>query len=115
MACTWSLREGLLLELAGLRSGPEDAASVRRRSVEALAERFAGPNAHGRQVARLALALFDATAGELGMPPAAAELLEYAALLHDVGHLVHPGRHHRHPCYLLRNPQLLRFDPVEVE
>src|SRR3989441_287607 len=39
MACTWALREGLLLDLAGLRSGSGDAASVRRRSVEALAER----------------------------------------------------------------------------
>src|SRR5947199_309509 len=79
MACTWALREGLLLELAGLRSGPGDAASVRRRSVEALAERFAGPNAHGRQVARLALALFDATADELRLPPSAREPLGYAA------------------------------------
>src|SRR5438046_965746 len=78
MACTWALREGLLLELAGLRSGPGDAASVRRRSVEALAERFAGPNAHGRQVARLALALFAATADELRLPPSARGPLEYA-------------------------------------
>ena len=115
MACTWALREGLLLELAGLRSGPGDAASVRRRSVEALAERFAGPNAHGRQVARLALALFDATADELRLPPSAREPLEYAALLHDIGHAIDHGRHHRHSAYLIRTGELLGFEPLDIE
>jgi len=114
-ACTWALREGLLLDLAGLRSGPGDAASVRRRSVEALAERFAGPNAHGRQVARLALALFDATADELRLPPSAREPLEYAALLHDIGHAVDHGRHHRHSAYLIRTGELLGFEPLDIE
>src|SRR5581483_2799009 len=63
VACTWALREGLLLEVAragAARRGREGGA--RRRSVEALAARFAGENAHGRHVARLALQVFDATA-----------------------------------------------------
>ena len=59
------MREGLLLELAGVdESGGTVAA--RRRSVEALARRFNGANDHGKQVARLALALFDGTAEMLG-------------------------------------------------
>lgn len=115
VACTWALREGLLLELAGLRAGPTNAASVRRRSVEALAGRFAGPNAHGRQVARLALSLFDATAVELGLPDSSRELLEYAALLHDIGHAVDHGRHHHHSSYLIRTGELLGFEPVEID
>ena len=115
-ACTWALREGLLLDLARPHIEPaRSTARVRRGSVEALAQRFAGPNAHGRQVARLALALFDAAAVGLGLRPSAAELLEYAALLHDVGHVVDRGRHHRHSCYVVRNAELLGFDPVEVE
>jgi exopolyphosphatase/guanosine-5'-triphosphate,3'-diphosphate pyrophosphatase len=115
VACTWALREGLLLELGGLRTGPASVGTVRRRSVEALAARFSGPNAHGRQVARLALALFDGTAAELGLPPSARELLEYAALLHDIGHAVDHGRHHHHSCYLVRTGELLGFDPEEIE
>ncbi len=83
--------------------------------MEALAERFAGANAHGRQVARLALALFDVTAADLGLPAASSELLEYAALLHDIGHAIDHDRHHRHSCYLVRNAELLGFDPVEIE
>ena len=116
MACTWALREGLLLELARPRAARgRRAGGVRRRSVEALAARFAGRNAHGRQVARLAGALFDATAVSLDLPVSARELLEYAALLHDVGHAIDHGNHHRHSAYLIRSTELLGFEPIEIE
>lgn len=111
VACTWALREGLILDVARVGRAP----NARRRSVEALAARFAGANAHGRQVARIARELFDATARALQLPPAARETLEYAALLHDVGHAVEHDRHHRHSCYLVRSAELLGFDRLEIE
>jgi len=116
VACTWALREGVLLELAGI-DGRRGAVTTdaRRRSVEALAERFLGANVHGRQVAKLATTLFDATASALALPASARELLEYAALLHDIGHVVEHDRHHRQSCYLIRNAELLGFDPIEIE
>jgi exopolyphosphatase/guanosine-5'-triphosphate,3'-diphosphate pyrophosphatase len=114
MACTWALREGLLLGLARNTSG-RTATEARRRSVMVLAKRFCGSNEHGKQVARLALKLFDATALLLGMPPSARELLEYAALLHDVGHAIDHDRHNRHSYYLIKNAELLGFDPAEIE
>jgi len=116
VACTWALREGVLLDLAGI-AGPHGAGApdARRRSIEVLAERFMGANAHGKQVARLSTALFDATASALGLPARARELLEYAALLHDIGHVVEHDRHHRQSCYLIRNAELLGFDPIEIE
>jgi exopolyphosphatase/guanosine-5'-triphosphate,3'-diphosphate pyrophosphatase len=113
-ACGWALREGVLLELAGARRS-SGAADERRRSIEAIATRFAGANSHGRQVARLALRLFDGTADELGLPPQAREILEYAALLHDIGHAIDHDRHHRHTCYLIRNAEVLGFEPLEIE
>ncbi len=117
VACTWALREGVLLDLARLDAvKPQGPSAGRRRQVEALAARFADSGkVHGRQVARLALTLFDATATELGLPSHARELLEYAALLHDVGHAVDHDRHHRHSYYLIRNADLLGFDPLEIE
>src|SRR5439155_1218361 len=87
----------------------------RRRAVEALAGRFAGANPHGRHVARLALALFDGTAAALGLPARARELLHHAALLHDIGHAIDHNRHHHHSCYLIRNVELVAFDPLEIE
>jgi exopolyphosphatase/guanosine-5'-triphosphate,3'-diphosphate pyrophosphatase len=106
----------VLLDLARVERGPaRSAAAGRRRRVEALAARFGDANVHGRQVARLALALFDGAAPALGLPARARELLEYAALLHDVGHAVDHDRHHRHTYYLIRNADLLGFDSVELE
>src|SRR5262249_40099006 len=114
VACSWALREGLILSLMKTtsRTSAEDA---RRRSVKALATQFAGANEHGRQVAKLALRLFDATAPVLGLPKASRELLEYAALLHDIGHTIDHDRHNRHSYYLIKNAELFGFDPDEIE
>ena len=113
VACTWALREGLLLSLASATiRGGED---VRRLSVNALATRFVGVNKHGHQVAKLALKLFDATAPVLALPQSSRELLEYAALLHDIGHAIDHDRHNRHSYYLIKNAELFGFDPGEVE
>jgi exopolyphosphatase / guanosine-5'-triphosphate,3'-diphosphate pyrophosphatase len=113
-ACTWAMREGVLLGLArtAASNGSQDA---RRRSVKALAARFSGTDQHGRQVAKLALKLFDATARVLELPQNGRELLEYAALLHDVGHAIDHDRHNRHSYYLIKNAELLGFDPMEIE
>jgi exopolyphosphatase/guanosine-5'-triphosphate,3'-diphosphate pyrophosphatase len=113
--CGWALREGVLLELAGVNGGGAGTTAGRRRSVMALGRRYAGDNAHGRQVAWLATELFDATAGTLGLPAGGRELLEHAALLHDIGHAVDHDRHQRHSYYLIRNSELLGFDPDEIE
>ena len=113
-ACTWALREGLLLGLARNTSG-RTSTEARRRSVMMLSRRFCGSNEHGKQVARLALKLFDATALVLGLPANARELLEYAALLHDVGHAIDHDRHNRHSYYLIKNTELLGFEPAEIE
>jgi exopolyphosphatase / guanosine-5'-triphosphate,3'-diphosphate pyrophosphatase len=114
VACSWALREGVLLELAGLTPG-EGVADVRRRSVEALAARFSGANRHGRQVARLALQIYDGCAASLRLAPESRQLLEYTALLHDVGHAIDHDRHHRHSYYLIKNGELFGFDPPEIE
>jgi exopolyphosphatase / guanosine-5'-triphosphate,3'-diphosphate pyrophosphatase len=114
VACTLALREGVLLGLAH-KTDSRSAADARRRSVGALAARFAGGNDHGRQVARLALKLFDATAPVLGLPKASRELLEFAALLHDIGHAIDHDRHNRHSYYLIKNAELFGFETDEIE
>ena len=113
VACTWALREGMLLELAEATN--RSALEIRRGSVNTLATRFAQHNLHGRQVAKLALKLFDATAFTLDLPESSRELLEYAALLHDIGHAIDHDRHNRHSYYLVKNADLLGFEPVEIE
>jgi exopolyphosphatase/guanosine-5'-triphosphate,3'-diphosphate pyrophosphatase len=113
--CGWALREGVLLELAGVNGVGAGSRLGRRRSIVALAHRYAGDNAHGRQVARLATMLFDGVAPLLKLPPAGRDLLEYAALLHDIGHAVDHDRHQRHSYYVIKNSELLGFEPDEIE
>lgn len=117
VACGWALREGVLLDLARVpvERGPTTPLG-RRRQVEALATRWMrGNDGHARHVARLGVDLFDALASDLGLPPSSREILEYAALLHDIGHAVDHDRHQRHTAYLIRHSELLGFTPVEIE
>jgi exopolyphosphatase / guanosine-5'-triphosphate,3'-diphosphate pyrophosphatase len=92
----------------------DDPRSIRRASVQSLARRCSFPEDHSRQVARLALDVFDQTEELHGLDARDREMLEYAALLHDIGeHVAHDG-HHRHAAYLVRHGQLRGFAPAEV-
>jgi exopolyphosphatase/guanosine-5'-triphosphate,3'-diphosphate pyrophosphatase len=62
----------------------------------------------------LALALFDSLRKVHGLGAIERELLECAALLHDVGASVNPAKHHRHSRYLILNSSLPGFDRDEV-
>jgi exopolyphosphatase/guanosine-5'-triphosphate,3'-diphosphate pyrophosphatase len=117
--CEWALREGVVLDhLRCSRSAPAQSHAredVRAHSVEELAERCGWHERHSRQVAHLALALYDATASLHGLGGREREWLEYAALLHDVGHHLSHKDHHKHSQYLILNGALRGFDPLEVE
>jgi exopolyphosphatase/guanosine-5'-triphosphate,3'-diphosphate pyrophosphatase len=65
-------------------------------------------------VARLALALFDDVAKVLELAPEARELLEYAALLHEVGMHVSYQSHHKHSYYLISHAGLRGFTTDQV-
>jgi exopolyphosphatase/guanosine-5'-triphosphate,3'-diphosphate pyrophosphatase len=112
------LREGLLLDDLG-RAGQHEVrhgAGVRERSVLQLARSTAFDEAHARHVARLAVELFDSAraAGLHRLGPAERELLEYAALLHDIGTFLSYTRHHQHTYYLIRHADLVGFDQDEI-
>jgi exopolyphosphatase/guanosine-5'-triphosphate,3'-diphosphate pyrophosphatase len=80
-----------------------------------LAERSHHDRPHSRHVADLALALFDQTQSRHALGPRERALLEYASLLHDVGHHISYPGHHRHGYYLIKNGDLMGFDPMEIE
>src|SRR4029450_4761595 len=119
MLCEWSLREGILLSyinrhprsLARAPAHPD----VRRRRLVALAERCVYDEAHAARVAALALSLFDGTQRHHGLGDMERSLLEYAALLHDVGHHISYPGHHKHTYYLIKNGGLRGFHPIEIE
>jgi len=59
--------------------------------------------------------LFDSTRAIHRLGADARELLEYAALLHDVGLYVSHSGHHRHSHYLITQGELRGFDPQELQ
>ena len=117
--CDLALREGLILDYIS-RNGAQIARAdrypdIRRRSVVELGERCRWYPDHSRQVARLALSLFDQTKNLHGLGAREREWLEFAALLHDIGgHIAYIG-HDEHSYYLIRNGGLRGFEPEEVE
>jgi len=117
--CDLALREGLVLDYVHRNSArirkAERYPDVRRRSVIELGERCGYWSEHAQQVARLALGMFDQTRSVHGLGERERELLEYGALLHDVGVHISYERHHRHSYYLIKNGDLRGFDPRETE
>ena len=72
-----------------------------REQVLALARRYDFEAGHSFQDARLALVLFDQTYNLHGLSDEYADLLEYAALLHDIGYWHDYEDHHKHACRMI--------------
>lgn len=114
--CDRALREGLVLEALGAPALADPVAGeVRRRQVLDLAGRAPGMLVHAQQVAHLSVRLFDLTAPVHNLGAREREWLEFAALLHDIGHSIHFERHHKHSHYLITTADLDGFDPREIE
>lgn len=112
------LRDGLLVDHIerSSRSSAEQGISTRKRNVLLLGRRCGFDECHADNVARLTLELFDsaASAGLHKFKPSDRELLEYAALLHDIGAFLSFDNHHLHTYYLIKNADLEGFDQTEV-
>ncbi len=111
------IREGLIirsLQKHKLVSG-EVATLDWRSSVEAFARSCQANLAHARQVARLALRLFDALRVHTAFTDDDRSLLEAAALLHDIGYFISYNRHHKHSYHLIRHAQLDGLSPRQKE
>ena len=116
-ASDWALREGIVLDAIGAHDVVElldDPRALRRWSVLSLCRRSNWRQPHARQVAALALDLFDATSELHHLGPDDRELLEFGALLHDIGEHVSRTDHDRHSAYLIENGGLRGFSPQEV-
>ena len=113
------LRDGLLIDYLSRdeQASLLDGNSVRARSVLQLSRACGVDEPHARHVARLALELFDDArdAGLHQFGERERELLEYSALIHDVGIFLSYNSHHQHSYYLIRNADLLGFDQDEIE
>jgi exopolyphosphatase/guanosine-5'-triphosphate,3'-diphosphate pyrophosphatase len=112
------LRDGLLEDhlIRSEQSLTVKEMTIRESSVMQLGRACGFEEAHARHVARLSLSLFD-SARKIGLHDLGhweRELLEYAALLHDIGTFLSHSNHQAHTYYLIKNADLLGFDQTET-
>ena len=112
------LREGMPIDYLAPSGSSQwmDHRSFRKRSVLQLGHSCGFEEVHARQVAELAVQLFDRSraAGLHTLGELERELLEYAGLLHDIGIFLSYRRHRAHSYYFIRNAELLGFDETEI-
>ena len=116
--CRSALREGILVDYLARRR-PElqsrgDIKDQRRRAVLDMGRRYHWPREHSEQVARLTVRMFDELQAFHRMGPPERELIEYGAMLHDIGALIGQSGHHKHSLYLILNGELESFTREEV-
>ena len=118
--CERALREGVVVDWMLHHGLIEDRlrfqSSIRERSVLQTVQKFRIHLSSAECIAHHALSLFDQTQGILhDYGDEERELLWAAAMLHNCGHFVSHGSHHKHSYYLIRNTDLLGFTEVEIE
>jgi exopolyphosphatase/guanosine-5'-triphosphate,3'-diphosphate pyrophosphatase len=113
------IRDGLVLSMIADMSGP--AATEQQRSpnrmewVRIFARKCRSNERHCEHVANLALQIFDGIKGRHRLPPIGRDVLQAAALLHDIGYLISHSKHHKHTYHLIMHGDLPAFSPHEVE
>ncbi|HEY3355515.1 MAG TPA: Ppx/GppA phosphatase family protein [Polyangia bacterium] len=110
------VREGLLLETLAQRFGATVAPAPSRMQV---VRRFASAchieEPYAEHVARLALLIFDGLRRRFALTERDRELLEAAALLHDVGYTIDYAAHHKHSYHIIRHAPLSGFSARDVQ
>lgn len=111
MTCSdGALREGLLYDLLG-RLEHQD---IREATIEGLSGRYRADEDQARRVSATAGLLLGSVSDAWGLgEPRFANLLQWAARLHEIGlDIAHSG-YHRHGAYVLRNADLPGFSRQE--
>jgi exopolyphosphatase/guanosine-5'-triphosphate,3'-diphosphate pyrophosphatase len=115
----YGVREGLVTDYLSFHareiSTLEQVEDVRMRSVLQLLQKFHTDLKHPRHIAELSLSLFDGLRVSHGLGDESRALLNAAALLHDVGAVIGHDGHAEHSFYVIRNGNLLGFQPEEVQ
>jgi exopolyphosphatase/guanosine-5'-triphosphate,3'-diphosphate pyrophosphatase len=106
----YGVREGLVTDYIGFHAAEisrlATVEDLRLRSVYALLDRFHSDGVHPRHVARMALMLYDGLRTAHRLPDEARTLLQYAALLHDIGSVIGFDGHAEHSAYVIRHGNL---------
>ena len=113
------VKEGTMLDLVEGVTQRIDHSARHERDVRAGAvafgRRFIFDEAHGVHVSRLAEQIFDGLMDLHALSPRDREILQAAAVLHDIGQQIGYQRHHKHSYYLISHAELPGLSPDELE
>lgn len=113
------IRDGLLVsmveDLGATGSASAPPVPDRMVWVREFARKCRSNDRHCSHVTHLALQLFDELQQPFELPAAGRDILQAAALLHDVGYLINHAGHHKHAYHLIMHGDLRGFSPGEVE
>jgi exopolyphosphatase / guanosine-5'-triphosphate,3'-diphosphate pyrophosphatase len=114
------IRDGLLLQMIADLPGRSTAkqlpaAGNRIEWARHFARKAHSNERHCEQVAGLALQIFDGLKTRYDLPVSSRDLLQAAAILHDIGYLISHSKHHKHAYHLIMHGDLPGFTPHEVE
>ncbi len=112
----WALREGMILNYVDEMSDFEfthDEQSLRIGSVLTFLKKFGGINSHAQQVKKIVRELALGLRDEVGLDDSDVEILEFSAMVHDVGNFISASHHDRHSAYLVEAADLRGFSLEE--
>ncbi len=111
LAVETAMRDGIVWDLMGRAAGSDP----RRASIQALARRYGVDEAQSARVDSTAQALLQAIDGQWDLGEDAAEWLDWAARVHEIGLAIAHSQHHRHAGYILRHADLPGFSRDEQQ
>mgnify|MGYP001160634965 FL=1 len=114
----YALREGILFDTLQKQKAIQEfhhLSNLRYESVLHVCNEYRVIMKHALHVKQLSSDLFDALQPIHQLGDNEKELLEAAALLHDVGYHISPEQHHKHTYYLIKNCVLPGFTNDETE
>ncbi len=109
-----SLRHGLLADLLPGAQGPHhlDADHLLAEARQLVA-RYGGNAEYAENTASLAVQIFDQTSAIHGFGPRERVLLQFSALVHDIGAFVNVRNRHKHTLYLLEATDIAGLTGIE--
>ena len=116
--CDASLREGMILDYID-RQGKNVAdfhvqSDLRHRKVAQLVQKYGSDWESNRHIANLALQLFEQTRSLHQLSTLEKDVLEYAALLHDIGQYLSFTSYHKSSRYILKRADPRGFTDEEM-
>ena len=89
--------------------------SLRISRVLDICKKYKAEISHLKHVRNLSVMIFDQLKEFLGLTDSDRDILEAAALLHDIGNYISYSQHHKHSYYLIKNSDLIGYTDEEIE